>query len=201
MDDLNELNFSDLFVGNAIGAFSRALCDRMDQAVTSATKLSCSACYAIVQIGSEEDGDEALSIEKLRSMLNLEHSTVVRMIDRLQDQELVIRARGSSSDQRQVVIRLTDAGEKCFSKILDARRGVLNGMVGALDANEKKTIIELIGKLTPHVVHPGDDQHVVCRLCDLEVCRQEICPVNRAFPEYFELPSKPFQRTCSSAKS
>ena len=199
MDNLDDLNFSDLFVGNAIGAFSRALCDRMDEAVTTATKLSSSACYAIVQIGSEEDGDEALSIEKLRSMLNLEHSTVVRMIDRLQDQELVIRSRGSSRDQRQVVIRLTDTGELYFSKILDARRKVLNQMVSPLDMDEKKTMLELIGKLTPKVVLPGDDQHVVCRLCDLETCRQEICPVNRAFPEHFELPSKPFKRACVAA--
>ena len=60
---------ADLFVGNIIGAFSRALSDKMDRAVRDAAGLSNSACYAIVTIGSEPNS----SIETLRRMLSLEH--------------------------------------------------------------------------------------------------------------------------------
>jgi len=195
MNCLTGIKYDDFFVGNAIGAFARALSDKINDAVTSATNLSCSACYAIVQIGSEPDSP----IEELRRMLNLEHSSVVRLLDRLQNQGLVIRARGHSRDMRQVSINLTDLGEEYFTKILDARRDVLNKMVGNLDLEEKTTFIKLVTKIASSVVEPGDDQHVVCRLCDLEKCPQEICPMNLAYPEHFELPEQPFKRVHTPA--
>ena len=60
----------DLFLGNVVGAFSRALSDKMDRAVTDAIGMSTSAAYAIVQIGTEPNS----TIDELRKMLSLEHS-------------------------------------------------------------------------------------------------------------------------------
>ena len=184
---------SDKFVENVFGVFARALSDKMDVAVQAAVNLSNSACYSIVQIGSEPNA----SIETLRRMLSLEHSSTVRLVTGLEKKGLVQRIRGTAHDRREVCVVLTEAGETCFTKILDARSKVLNKAVGRLNAEEKVTMLGLIGKLMPAIVVGGDDQHFVCRLCNLEVCPQEKCPVNLAHPEFYELPPEPFKRKTS----
>ena len=180
----------DLFLGNVLGAFSRALCDKMDRAVCVATGRNTTACYAIVQIGSEPGS----SIEVLRRMLGLEHSSVVRLLDRLEKANLVSRVRGTECDQRKVCIFLTDEGEREFTKILDARREVLDRAMARLNDADKEYLLSLIHKLMPEVVDCGDDQHIVCRLCDLEKCPQDRCPVNLAYPENMDIVEVPFKR-------
>lgn len=180
----------DLFLGNVLGAFSRALCDKMDKAVCTATGRNTTACYAIVQIGSEPGS----SIEVLRRMLGLEHSSVVRLLDRLERANLVNRVRGTECDQRKVSIQLTDDGEREFTKILDARREVLDRVLCGVNDVEKAFLLSLMHKVMPKVVECGDDQHIVCRLCDLEKCPQEKCPVNLAYPENMEVVDVPFKR-------
>lgn len=166
----------DLFVGNILGAFALAIGDKMDNAVTSAVGQGTSYCYAIVQIGTEPNS----SIEELRRTLGLEHSSVVRLIDKLQKAGLVERVRGLGSDRRQVCIRLTPDGEVKFTRILDARGEVLQNAIQNLNLSEIVTMGNLISKLMPSVVKPGDDQHVVCRSCELELCPQGSCPVKNA---------------------
>lgn len=187
---------SDQFVENVFGAFARALSDKMDNAVQSAVNLSSSACYSIVQVGSEPNS----SIETLRRMLALEHSSTVRLINGLEKKGLLQRVRGTAHDRREVRVVLTELGESCFTKILDARRCILENAVSRLDLEEKNMMLRLIGKMMPAIVDGGDDQHYVCRLCELEVCPQEICPVNLAHPQFYEVPDKPFKRkeSCQS---
>lgn len=181
---------SDQFIENIFGAFARALSDKMDNAVQSAVNLSSSACYSIVQVGSEPNS----SIETLRRMLALEHSSTVRLINGLEKKGLLQRVRGTAHDRREVRVILTDLGETYFTKILDARRSILESAVARLDLEEKSMMLRLIGKMMPAIVDGGDDQHYVCRLCELEVCPQEICPVNLAHPQFYEVPDKPFKR-------
>lgn len=194
----SSVNFSsDLFAGNVLGAFARALSDKVEQAVCEATGLSSSACSAIVTVGSEPDS----SIETLRRMLSLEHSSLVRLLDRLEQRGFLRRIRGSNVDQRMVSVSLTDEGEDCFTAILDARRATLEEVMLPLGSAERKLMIGMVAKMMPHVVDPGDDQHYVCRLCDLEVCPQTDCPVNLAYPDLFELPDQPFRRKVSACQS
>lgn len=182
------------FVGNVLGAFSRALSDRMDEAVVKATGLTTSACYVITQVGTEP----LSSIETLRRMLNLDHSSLVRSLNRLESAGLLERLRGLGDDARVVRIQLTMTGEKTFSQILDARRGVLDSSLNGLSADELEFMRSVIGKMMTNVVIAGDDQHYVCRLCDLEVCPQEVCPVNCAHPDHFEMPKERFKRRVDS---
>ncbi|MFD0916071.1 MarR family winged helix-turn-helix transcriptional regulator [Pseudahrensia aquimaris] len=179
-----------LFVGNVLSAFTLAMTDKVNAAICKATGQSESACYAIVQIGTERNS----SIEDLRRMLGLEHSSVVRLIDRLERSGFARRERGASSDKRRVIINLTDEGENQFTRILDARAKVIQKVIAQLSASEMELLNGLVAKLMPAVAECGDDQHVVCRLCDLEVCPQERCPVNLAYPENAEFPKNAFRR-------
>lgn len=185
---------ANLFIENILGAFSRSVSDRMDEAVVDAAGLSSSACYAIVTIGSEPGS----SIETLRHFLDVEHSSLVRLLNGLEKKGLILRSKSDGNDKRTVRIDLSPEGETCFTKILDARHSVLNKAVGNLGEHDKEMLFRLISRMMPVVVKPGDDQHYVCRLCDLELCPQEICPVNLAHPEHFELPDTPFRRRCNS---
>ena len=172
----------DTFLANISGAFARALSDKMDRAVTDTTGFSTSACYAIVTIGTEPGN----SIETLRRMLALEHSSLVRLIDRLENLGVLRRTRGKPGDKRQVLIDLTEKGHGLFQDILTARHRVLQRLVAFLDQGERDSLKTLIEKMMQCVVEPGSDQHYACRLCDPKFCPQDICPVNRAFPEYYE---------------
>lgn len=184
----------DPFAGNVIGAFARALSDKIERAVRKSTGLSGSACSAIVTVGSEPGS----SIETLRRMLSLEHSSLVRLLNGLEKRGLLERHRGVSRDQRAVKVYLTERGEESFTSILDARRAVLDEALSTLETNEREDFVRMLAKMMPGVVDAGDDQHYVCRLCELEACPQDICPVNLAHPEFFELPESPFRRKHAS---
>ena len=183
----------DTFVGNALGAFGRALSDKVDLAWTIATGRTISSCYAINQIGCEPGS----SIKTLSKMLNLEHSSLVRLLDQLERDGLIKRL-DNKSDKREKNIFLSDQGEKTLTQLINARRCVMEPITGLLDDKEINTLHSLIEKMMPAVVVGGDDQHYVCRLCELEACPQEMCPVNLCFDEWYELPEKPFKRHCKT---
>jgi MarR family transcriptional regulator, negative regulator of the multidrug operon emrRAB len=176
---------ADRFVGNILGAFSRAVSDKMDEAVQKEVGLNSSACYTIVQVGTEPN----CSIETLRRRLALEHSSVVRVIDRLEKSDLLARVRGLGEDRREVAIVLTQRGEDCFTRILRARETFLRRVTATLDDDQKATLRSFINTMMREAVEGGDDQHYVCRLCDPDACPQDICPVNCAHPEFYEEPS------------
>lgn len=174
-----------LFTGNVIGAFGLALTDKIDRAVTKAAGLNKSACGAIVTIGTEPNS----SIDELRRMLDLEHSSVVRMVAKLEERGLVRKSRGAGDDNRVVRVSLTEAGALTFGRILRARQQVLLSLTSAMSDAETAFLERLIGKAMVQIVDPGDDQHYVCRLCDMDVCDQTRCPVNLAYPDLYEEPA------------
>lgn len=173
-----------LFTGNVVGAFSLALTDKIDRAVTKASGLNRSACWAIVTIGTEPNS----SIDTLRRMLDLEHSSMVRLVAKLVDQKLVTKHRGTGDDNRVVCVALTPAGMDVFRKIAEARHTVLESLTSGLTKAETAYLKRIVEKVMVQIVDPGDDQHYVCRLCDPDVCDQRLCPVNRAYPDLYELP-------------
>ncbi len=185
----------DTFVGNALGAFARALSDKIDIAWTTATGRTTSSCYAINQIGCEPGS----SIRKLSKMLGLEHSSLVRLLNQLERDGLIKRL-DNKSDKREKNIFLSAKGEDVLTQLINARRRIMEPITGLLDDQELGTLNNLIEKMMPAIVVGGDDQHYVCRLCELEVCPQEICPVNLCFDEWYELPEKPFRRKINSKR-
>lgn len=58
---------------------------------------------------------EALTLAEIAEQVHLSSSTMVGIIDRLEAKNLVIRER-SKTDRRQVLIRITDEGQKMAKK-------------------------------------------------------------------------------------
>ena len=184
MADLNKLPDDipkDDFVGNAVGAFACGLSDKIDVAWTTLTGRGITTCYAINQIGSEPGS----SIKTLTGMLSIEHSSLVRLLDGLERDGLIER-RSDPEDRRGKKVYLSVAGEELLTEMLNARRRILQPMTGTLDDNEMQTLFDLLGKMMPTVVIGGDDQHFVCRVCELEMCPQDFCAVNGCHEEYKE---------------
>jgi MarR family transcriptional repressor of emrRAB len=159
---------------NIFGAMSLALVDKMERAFGTETGLGPSAVAAIVQIGS----NPGLSIETLRRFIALTHSATVRLVNHLVEQGLVLRGEGVEGDRRSKALRLTDKGDDVFQRSLAARRGVIDRAVGALSPEETRSLGLLVEKLLPALVDMGDDQNVVCRVCDEAVCVRERCPIS-----------------------
>ncbi|MEP3233664.1 MAG: MarR family winged helix-turn-helix transcriptional regulator [Hyphomicrobiales bacterium] len=200
MADLNNLPVEvskDDFVGNAVGAFACALSDKVDHAWTTLTGRGVTTCYAINQIGSEPGS----SIKTLTGMLNIEHSSLVRLLDVLERDGLIER-RLDPEDRRGKKVHLSLAGEELLTEMLNARRRILQPMTGALDDSEMQTLFDLLGKMMPSVVIGGDDQHFVCRVCELEMCPQEFCAVNGCHEEWKDAATEHgFRRPIGSRRS
>ncbi|MFS8046723.1 MarR family winged helix-turn-helix transcriptional regulator [Rhizobium sp. BR 314] len=158
---------------NLFGAMSLALVDKMERAFADETGLGPSAVAAIIQIGSEP----GLTIETLRRMIGLSHSATVRLVDQLVASDLVLRAGGIEGDKRARSLQLTLAGQVLFDKSLTARRVVIERAFKTLKPEETEQLGRLVEKLLPALVDLGDDQDVVCRVCDQGVCDQDRCPI------------------------
>jgi DNA-binding MarR family transcriptional regulator len=158
---------------NLFGAMSLALVDKMEKAFADETGLGPSAIAAIVQIGTEP----GLTIETLRRMIALSHSATVRLVDQLVASDLVLRAGGVEGDKRARSLQLTERGRALFERSLAARRAVIHRAFAVLGPKETEQFGHLIEKLLPALVDLGDDQDVVCRICDQGVCDQDRCPI------------------------
>jgi DNA-binding MarR family transcriptional regulator len=91
--------------------------------------------YLVLNVLGEEDG---MTIGAIASRLALESSTVTPLVKRLEQAGLVIRQR-SQVDERQVQVRLTDAGRalliqsNCLGETLIERSGMTPEQVDALN--------------------------------------------------------------------
>ncbi len=116
----------------------------IEKAVTSSTGLSCSACSAIVNIRREPN----LSIERLRQKLDLQHSSVVRLVTRLADQGIVRKSRGSGKDSRKVALTLSEAGFEYYYRIIGSRKEVLHTVLSELADEERVQFNSVLSKLS-----------------------------------------------------
>lgn len=158
---------------NIFGALSLALVDKMEKAFAEETGLGPSAIAALIQIGTEP----GLTIETLRRLIALSHSATVRLVDQLVASDLVLRTGGVEGDKRARSLQLTESGRALFDKSLAARRTVIHRAFKMLGAEEAAQLGHLAEKLLPALVDLGDDQDVVCRVCDQGVCDQDRCPI------------------------
>lgn len=157
--------------GNVLAAFALALTDKINAAMRGVGSRSESSIAALVQIKF----NAGISIDQLRAILSLSHSSCVRVVENLVVDGLVARAR-SDTDSRFAVLTLTERGGAEADRLLAARAEICARLIGATDGAED--VLVFIEKAMPAVVSAGSDQDVVCRFCDMDICPQDRCPVN-----------------------
>ena len=84
--------------------------------------------------------------------LGLDSGSMTRMLDRLEQKELLMRTR-CPDDRRQVRIALTEDGQRLADRLPEIGAAAMNELCGVLAPNELKTLESLLAKI---LLNAGD---------------------------------------------
>jgi len=87
-----------------------------------------------------------ISQSAIAAALRFDRSTLVQIIDRLEDRDLVVR-RVSSTDRRSHALRLTESGAALLEKLKELAVSHEGDVAGALSTDEREQLIDLLKKL------------------------------------------------------
>jgi MarR family transcriptional regulator, negative regulator of the multidrug operon emrRAB len=158
---------------NLLGALAIALTDDLHSATEASAGYGGETPAALVTLGA----DPGLSINALRQILNLSHPGTVRLIDRLESENLVERRAGA--DGRTLALFLTRKGETRRNAILRQRRQPLQLAMSELTDRDRQQLTRLLEKMLAALTTSELRNFVICRLCEEEVCPAERCPVEQ----------------------
>jgi DNA-binding MarR family transcriptional regulator len=170
-------------LANVVGAWTLAVADRLTAAAATAAGRGGQAPAALVALHEFAAGS---TIDKLREVLGISHSTTVRLVDGLVADGHVTRSH-HSGDRRSVALTLTPAGRRAARRILAARHEVLHAALEGLSEQQRRSLMRLAETLTGNLVDLKLDERGrpnapasgwLCRLCDFDACgRPEgLCP-------------------------
>ncbi len=105
----------------------------------------------LAQLYRHEGG---LRMNLLSRYLMVTGGSVTGLTDELAKEGLVER-EDDPDDRRSVRVRLTAAGRKAFERMAREHEGWIVEMFGALDAGQKKTLHDLLGRLRVQLAAPA----------------------------------------------
>jgi DNA-binding MarR family transcriptional regulator len=163
---------------NVVGALVVALGDRIRDATEDAAGMSGALPAALASLREWAGGR---TVETLAGGLRLSHSRTVRVVDRLEADGLATRER-DPADGRNVLIRLTPAGERAGAAVLAARDAALTEALAALDAPDRRALAGLAEQILAGVTTGRRSAGAICRMCDSHACghHEGRCPVTQA---------------------
>ncbi len=91
-----------------------------------------------------------MSLSELSDRIHAQNSTVTGIIDRMEREGLVARAR-SAKDRRMVIIQLTDKGRLLARDVPLRPAEILRAALGRLDAVEARELLRILTKLAHEV--------------------------------------------------
>jgi DNA-binding MarR family transcriptional regulator len=150
---------------NLLGAFTKAVADRTAVVVVEAAGQSESAAAAL---GALRQFLDHTTLDRLCQVLGLTPSGAVRLVDRLSDAGLVIRAAGTDGRTRDV--SLTARGRQVADKIRVARLAALRDVLAPLSDADASFLQELLARMMAGIVEKKDRGAWLCRFCDLQAC-------------------------------
>jgi len=119
-------------------------------------------------------------IDRLAWSLGLSHSRVVRLVDQLEADGQVTRARGTA-DRRTVHVTLTDSGWALARRIATARLAILRDEVEALGADDRAALDRICATVLSRRIDSLRAAERTCRLCEPRACgHPRRCPVTQA---------------------
>jgi MarR family transcriptional regulator, negative regulator of the multidrug operon emrRAB len=168
---------------NLVAAWSLAVADRVTAAADTAAGRGGQAPAALVALHEFAAGS---TIDQLRQVLGISHSTTVRLIDGLVADGHVSRTP-HTDDRRSVVVTLTPAGRRTARRILAGRREAVQGTLEGLSEQERRSLMHLAEALIGQIVDLKLDERArgneppsgwLCRLCDFQACGRPVglCP-------------------------
>jgi DNA-binding MarR family transcriptional regulator len=89
----------------------------------------------------------SLTPSELAQRLGVTRATVTGLIDGLEREGLVRRARAGSADRRCVAVRLAPKGRKLVERFLPPHCRRIGAVMAGLSAAERETLVTLLGKI------------------------------------------------------
>ncbi len=102
--------------------------------------------YAVLALLDEDPRETQAQIA---DALNYDRSLIVRLLDELEDRELVVRKR-DPEDRRRHVVKMTAEGRKMLGELRAIVQGLEDDFLSPLDPAEQETLHALLAKLTVH---------------------------------------------------
>ena len=166
-----------LHTANVLGAMVDVLARDLDAATAASASGPGGRGAALTALAAFASGSP---IDRLAWSLGLSHSRVVRLVDQLEADGHVTRARGTA-DRRAVHVTLTESGRAFATKITTARLSILRDEVEALDADDRAALDRISAKILSRRIDGVRAAERTCRLCEPRACgHPQRCPVTRA---------------------
>ncbi|MBR1146291.1 MarR family winged helix-turn-helix transcriptional regulator [Bradyrhizobium sp. AUGA SZCCT0431] len=168
-------------LANKLAALSIAIDDRTD----AGARRSRSAAAALQTLRHWG----ALTATELARILGVSQPTMVRVVDGLIRERLVIR-RGKQA--RRVELELTRAGRSEAARLRRARLADVSNLLRALDVEQARSFEESVDLLLAAITDGRPTARRICRFCAHDICDGPACPVgSRATTLEGELKEKP----------
>ena len=173
-------------LANLVAAWSLAVADRVAIAAATAAGRGGQAPAALVALHEFAAGS---TIDHLRQVLGISHSTAVRLVDGLVADGHVARTV-NADDRRSVALTLTPAGSRAARRILAARQEAVRGTLAGLSERDRRSLMRLVEVLTAQLAElklgeaargNAPSSGWLCRLCDFGACGRPVglCPAAR----------------------
>jgi DNA-binding MarR family transcriptional regulator len=102
--------------------------------------------YAVLALLEEDPRETQAAIA---DALGYDRSNVVRLLDELEERDLVLRTR-DPGDRRRHIVKLTADGRKALSQLRAIVRGLEDSFLAPLDADEREVLHALLMRLASH---------------------------------------------------
>jgi MarR family transcriptional regulator, negative regulator of the multidrug operon emrRAB len=165
---------ADARTANLLGAFLTGLHDHMSARLEQDSEVSGDAPAALVAIAY----NEGRTVEFLRRTLTLSHSWTVRVVEKLEKAGLVHKKTGT--DKRAVALFLTEQGKRKVQGIIRTRRRCMDEVLGVLPVKDQKKLTSMLERMLAVLTGDDDSAEAICKLCEVDVCPQNRCPVTLA---------------------
>ncbi|MGC1457739.1 MAG: MarR family transcriptional regulator [Steroidobacteraceae bacterium] len=172
---------ADARTANLLGAFLTGLHDHMSSRLEQESLIAGDGPAALVAIAY----NEGRTVEFLRKTLTLSHSWTVRVVEKLEKAGLVHKKTGT--DKREVALFLTDQGKRKVQGIVRARRRCLDEVLAVLPVKDHKKLTTMLERMLAFLTGDDDSAEAICKLCEVDVCPQNRCPVTLAVKPTSEL--------------
>src|SRR3954447_724961 len=102
--------------------------------------------YAVLAL-LEEDPRETQA--QIADALGYDRSLIVRLLDELEERELVVRKR-DPEDRRRHIVKMTAAGHEMLGRLRAVMQELEDGFLAPLDAEQRKALHGLLGTLASY---------------------------------------------------
>lgn len=119
-----------------------------------------------------------VSIRDIATMFGLSHSGAVRVIDRLEAANDVVREVGA--DRRNVALHLSEQGRARARQLLRAQMSLIDQRLASLSQRDASRLAGILEQLLDGAAQDRLQAWRLCRNCDHGRCRGDRCAVGRS---------------------